>query len=382
MSVQVECPDCKIRNSLKNDKCKCGFKLKKYSGKVYWIDYRIEGKRKRERIGKSKTAAEHRLREVLTQRTEERYIEKDKNSLESLSSLKQWYCELSKVKKQASIRRTKVSLKNIIRLLGAGTKINELSLDLIDKYRKKRENEPSRKYPGTNITIATINREISAVRKMLNEAVKYKKISSNPIKEAKNHREDNIRERVLTDTEFDKLHSEASEHIKPILLVAFYEPMRFDEIMKLTWSEVDLKTDLGFIRLPANRVKGKKEGRVIPLHPRVKEALQVLPSRFKGGRVFLKKGKHLYDIRVSFNEAKIKAGIDDFTFHDFRHCAITNLRRAGNDIPTIMKISGHKTMSMFQRYNLVDDEDIQNIKWKQSENNAENSDKQKKVKLE
>ena len=50
-------------------------------------------------------------------------------------------------------------------------------------------------------------------------------------------------------------------------------------------------------------------------------------------------------------------------FHDFRHVAISNLRKAGNSPTVIMKASGHKTMSMFIRYNLVDEEDLKGMKW-------------------
>ena len=61
-------------------------------------------------------------------------------------------------------------------------------------------------------------------------------------------------------------------------------------------------------------------------------------------------------------------------FHDFRHVAKSNLSNAGNS-PTviIMKASGHKTMSMFIRYNLVDEEDLKGMKWieSKSESNIE-----------
>ncbi len=50
-------------------------------------------------------------------------------------------------------------------------------------------------------------------------------------------------------------------------------------------------------------------------------------------------------------------------FHDFRHVAISNLRKAGNSPTVIMKASGHKTMSMFLRYNLVDEEDLKGMLW-------------------
>ena len=51
------------------------------------------------------------------------------------------------------------------------------------------------------------------------------------------------------------------------------------------------------------------------------------------------------------------------TFHDLRHCAINNLRLAGNDSFEIMAMSGHTTMSVFKRYNLVTEEELKEIKW-------------------
>jgi hypothetical protein len=59
MGLLIECPECKRRNSQKEKACKkCGFALAKFSGRVYWIDYLIDGERRRERIGPSKESAE------------------------------------------------------------------------------------------------------------------------------------------------------------------------------------------------------------------------------------------------------------------------------------------------------------------------------------
>ena len=57
------------------------------------------------------------------------------------------------------------------------------------------------------------------------------------------------------------------------------------------------------------------------------------------------------------------AGLGDFTFHDLRHCAINNLRLAGNDHFVIQQASGHKTDSAFKRYNLVTEEEMKRVKW-------------------
>ena len=50
----------------------------------------------------------------------------------------------------------------------------------------------------------------------------------------------------------------------------------------------------------------------------------------------------------------------DFRFHDLRHCAATNLRRAGVDTATAMKIVGHKSEKMWKRYNSIEEKDLLN----------------------
>ena len=80
------------------------------------------------------------------------------------------------------------------------------------------------------------------------------------------------------------------------------------------------------------------------------------------------------DFRKSWKSARKKVGLDDFVFHDFRHVAISNLRKAGNSPTVIMKASGHKTMSMFLRYNLVDEEDLKGMRW--IERNTESDTKE------
>ena len=87
--------------------------------------------------------------------------------------------------------------------------------------------------------------------------------------------------------------------------------------------------------------------------------LLTLASSNYGGYIF---EKRWFD-RHAFDKAVQKAGIVDFKFHDLRHCAINNLRLAGNDHFKIKKASGHKTDIAFQRYNLVTEEEMVGMKW-------------------
>ena len=56
------------------------------------------------------------------------------------------------------------------------------------------------------------------------------------------------------------------------------------------------------------------------------------------------------------------------TLHDLCHCSINNPKLAQNDQFTLMIISGHKTTSFFRRYNVVTDDELQDVNWKNDEN--------------
>ena len=99
---------------------------------------------------------------------------------------------------------------------------------------------------------------------------------------------------------------------------------------------------------------------MIPLHQRIIEYLHGMPRPINSGYVF---GQSRRFNRKAYNKAVITAGIVDFNFHDLRHCAINNLRLAGNDNFTIKEASGHKTDNAFQRYNLVTEEEMKGMKW-------------------
>ena len=95
------------------------------------------------------------------------------------------------------------------------------------------------------------------------------------------------------------------------------------------------------------------------MHPNVITYLKQLPRPIKGGFVFHKRWFN----RRAYNKAVKSAELGDFTFHDLRHCAINNLRLAGNDHFVIKQMSGHKTDSVFERYNLVTEDEMKRIKW-------------------
>ena len=110
-----------------------------------------------------------------------------------------------------------------------------------------------------------------------------------------------------------------------------------------------------------------KSARQVPMTPDVKVTLQglakvrTLTTATTEGisrHVFTYEGKPLQRVSRSFKTALKDAGISDFRFHDLRHCASTNLRRAGVDTATAMKIVGHKSEKMWKRYNAIEERDL------------------------
>ena len=354
MGILVECPNCKMRISLSRKVCKCGNKVQKADSKNYWIEYYLNGKRTRERIGRSKKAAENRFREIQTAKAEGRHINKNKNSLVNLGNLRDWYLDLPEVMQKRSFRHIQTSINIVVSHVGQKLSLSQLGPEDIEKFRKIRLRENT--LWGRPAKPATVNRNVANFRAMLNRAVDYGKLEINPIGRIKQLEENNIRERVLSQDEFERLISNCHGEIKGCVLIAYYLPMRQEEIVNLTWEEIDFKH--GFIRLGANRTKTKTV-RSIPMHQKIIYYLQCLPRPLNGGFVF---SKRCYN-RKAYKKAVQAVGLGDFNFHDLRHCAINNLRLAGNDHFVIKQASGAKTDSAFKRYNLVTEEEMKGMKW-------------------
>ena len=123
---------------------------------------------------------------------------------------------------------------------------------------------------------------------------------------------------------------------------------------------MDLKG--GFIRLKEADTK-TGEPRSIPIGREFRTVLQSVPITLdregaRGPLVFTRYGRPIKSNREVFSQVCRQAGLSEVVFHDLRHTATTNVWRAGIDALTAMKMTGHKTMAVFKRYNTIDDGDL------------------------
>lgn len=266
-------------------------------------------------------------------------------SLERPLSFGDWvarYLALPEVRALRSYRR----LPHVLRRFAdrwTGRTLSSIRPEDVYAYRAARLADGDR--------VGTVNYEHAVLKACLNVAVRLRVLSYNPASLVPMPDPRNARKRVLSSDEFDKIRHALRQH--PVLWAAFllgYDGgLRVGEIGVLTVAHVS--PDITSITLHDHETK-TREGRVVPLSDRASLALRaVMPV---SGRIF-PTDRYL---STAFSNVFRQLGLEDLRFHDTRHCARTNLRRAGVDTETIMKWLGHKTMVMSLRYDTVEDCDL------------------------
>jgi integrase len=93
----------------------------------------------------------------------------------------------------------------------------------------------------------------------------------------------------------------------------------------------------------------------------VRSVLEAMPRGLPMTPVFRNPstGKAWNDIRRMFHRATKKADITGLWFHDLRRSFVTRARRLGVPESVVMRMSGHKTRAVFDRYNIVEMKDLQ-----------------------
>lgn len=174
----------------------------------------------------------------------------------------------------------------------------------------------------------------------------------NPVSRIKKSKEPRGRIRYLDDEErerFLKACLNNKNHLLyPAVMLSLASGGRQAEILSLQWKDVDLT--LGMITLHETK---NDEIRSVPLTGHalnsIKELRQnhptVFPWVFPG-----RGGKKPIDLRTPFVKALDEASIDDFRWHDLRHCTASYLAMNGATLAEIAAVLGHKQLDMVRRY--------------------------------
>jgi integrase len=375
MAILARCPICKLQQSVKNKKCKCGEDLDqaKRSKRVrYFIIYRdSDGKQVKRSLTHfnldpySITDAQDADAKFKVGKRENQFFEISPDTGMTFKQLSEWYLDQEPVKQLASYYIIEKKLEIFNQEFGSKIVAKIKPVDL-QNFQIKRQNQG--KKPGT------VDQDLGKVKTMINMAFDNDLVSGKTLKVFKRVKKtlkkgSDVRDRILSPDEFASLMKHAKGHTKHVIATAYYTGMRRGEILNLTWDKVDLKQRL--IHLEPGDTKDR-EARDVPICNEINEIFEILrsmPNRIqKAGEsnfVFQFRHKPVFDIRRGLMRACNAAGIkygrnvkDGFVFHDLRHTFNTNMRKAGVSETVIMKITGHSTREMFDRYNTVDKEDL------------------------
>jgi integrase len=302
---------------------------------VFWIDYYVNGHRKRERIGPDKRLADTVLRKRKVAIAEGKFLDKRKVPRCTFAELAMMYLEWAKTNHRGYIA-TRSRVKMLSEVFG-NQQLSDITPLKVDTYVSERAAICK---PGT------VNRDVVVLRHMLNKAVEWGKALSNPVAHVKALAVPNHRLRFLSQDEIARLLDVADAEFKPLLITALHTGMRRGELFSLTWPDVDFKH--GLVRVIQSK-SGKS--RDIPMNETLRETLQVLPRRIDSAYVFPGKGgKAMVDIKKRFHRTLREAGIAHFRFHDLRHTFASHLVMSGVDLVSVKEFLGHADLKMTLRY--------------------------------
>jgi integrase len=201
----------------------------------------------------------------------------------------------------------------------------------IRKYRQERNAQK-------RLTAATVNRDLSVLRRVLYWGVEEGYLASNPLGRLHMERERRTKRPVMSLREEQLLFAASPEHLQRIILCALHTGMRRGEILSQRWEDIDFDNRILHV---SHSKTPEGEAREIPFTSRLYTML--LAHRRNRGPVFTYGGDAIKIIKTTWASSLRRSGIRHFRFHDLRHTANTRMMLAGVLQEVRREIIGHSS---------------------------------------
>lgn len=321
-------------------------------GKTWWMKVYIDGRPVQKSTGTTKKMVAKEVLKAAERRLDDEKIPGFIRLDHVYGDLEVLFLQDYRVNGMKSERRAVLSAGHLREFFG-GKKIREISSTDIQTYIGQRISE--------GVANATINRELSALKRMF--ALGADQTPPMVIRPPKISMlaERNTRSGFFEHGEFLGVRSALPPHLRPVVTFAYKTGWRLEEILTLKWGQVDRAAGCA-------RIDDSKNGdaRTVYFDAELRDIfsdmwrdkrLNAIFSEF----VFVNKAGdgRMFRFDKAWKRACSEAGVDRI-FHDLRRTAVRNMVRSGVPEGVAMKITGHRTRSVFERYNIVSDQDLIN----------------------
>ena len=234
----------------------------------------------------------------------------------------------------------------------AGARLDNIDEKLVAEYANSRAKVQTRL--KATITPASINRELAVLRRVLRLAHEWRLVGRVP--KIRLLRGERVREFILEPEMEEQYLSACPDILKNVAKLLLDTGLRLNEALSLTWSDVHLEplpgASYGYLNVRRASSKNSKS-RNVPLSPRVTEMLKQLTAH-SGEFVFARRDESRYqpsNLSQAHGRVRDALGLSsDFVLHSLRHTFGSRLGESGADAFAIMKLMGHSTVLVSQRY--------------------------------
>jgi integrase len=328
-------------------------------GRTWWVQYSFRGKTVRESSGSEKEQdAKRLLKKRLGEMGRGRLVGPAVERT-TFADLEQMIKDDYAVNQRKSFARLNTSLTHLRDYFGLCRAV-DITGDRLNGYvRDRLQQDPAPARASVGLELAALKRAFTLARK----AGKVSELPPFPTITVQN-----ARQGFFEEGDFKAVLAKLDDDIRPLAEFAHLTGWRVGECRLLTWAQnVDL--DGGWVRLEPGTTKNT-EGRAFPLRgfPELEALLKRQRERTEALQmetetiipwVFHREGERVGSFRKSWNTACKDAGTPGRLFHDLRRTAVRNLERAGVSRSAAMKLTGHKTESVYRRYAIVAESDLQ-----------------------
>lgn len=334
--------------------------LRQKKNGIYFIDYRVNGKRLRKHVGIVKKEAQIALKEIELRLVKNESIHEDAEQKDiSLQQLIEEFQSYSKTNHSpSSQKRYKAILDHFRAFLKRYPymSISRVSAKAFENYKTFRKNQGSQN--------KTINLELGLFRTMFNLAIDWDYMQDNPIKKVRMLKIDNHKKpRFLSKKECKLLLDNCGEELYPIFCTFLNTGMRKSELENLEWHDVDFNRRKIKIRVKDNW-RPKTTEREIPINDGLLELLKSHCKKTRGnGWVFHRKDGSKIEpnwLRKKLIQITKKCGMPNVTkIHSLRHTFASWLVMNGVDLATVKKLLGHSNIATTMIYAHLADEHVE-----------------------